>query len=129
MSQADEDEARWLMRDDDAFNDDPIPFGAECDEYRRHYGRHPFEEPRRIQVEIPGSVQLDALHPGETFRFANAMSASNVYMVIQSQDLDDSLIHYVLLNSGRLYSSRPTKRVMQVDVRMSIDTRSGRVRV
>lgn len=129
MGQADEDEARWLLGD---FDDDD-PYFDELDFKRSGYGRSPgrdpFEEPRRIQVDIPGSVKLSSLSPGETFRFANAMSVANVYMVIQSEDLDDSVVNYVLLNTGKVYKSRPSKSVVQVDVRMSIDTASGRVRV
>lgn len=84
---------------------------------------------RRIEVDLPGSVPLEALEAGETFRFASPIKPENVYMVISSKDLDDEDVHYVLLNNGKLYSSRPSKRVMQIDVRVSIDEKRKRGRV
>lgn len=111
------------------FDDDGWALEAELEAYNQRYGRMPFSEPRRVQVDIPGSVKLSSLSPGETFRFANALNVANVYMVIQSEDLDESVVNYVLLNTGKVYKSRPNKSVVQVDVRMSVDTASGRVRV
>lgn len=84
---------------------------------------------RRIEVDLPGSIALDEMNPGETFRFATPIKSANVYVVISSKDLDDEHVHYVLLNNGKHYSSRPSKRVMQVDVRVSIDEKRKRGRV
>lgn len=80
-------------------------------------------------MDLPGSVALEDLEPGETFRFATPIKPANVYMVISSKDLDYEDVHYVLLNSGKLYSSRPSKRVMQIDVRVVIDEKRKRGRV
>jgi len=90
--------------------------------------RYP-QSTRRVQVVIPGSLPLEELGPGETFRFASAVNPANVYMVIDSIDLDDQDVHYVLLRTGKVYSSRPTKRVMQVDVSVVVDDKRGRGRV
>lgn len=131
MSQADEDEVRWLMGD---FDDRDPSFDGGYYEYHGHsgvYGCASLKEPRRAQVEVnlPGSVELQSLEPGETFRFVNAVNGANVYMVIQSSDLDDTLVHYTLLNTGRVYHSHPTKCVMQVDVRIIVDDARTRGRV
>lgn len=86
-----------------------------------------YRAPRRVRIngpDVPGTVQLSSLLPGETFKFPNAVNAANVYMVIESQALSaafPALSHYILLNTGRLYASSPTKRVQQVDVRVSVD--------
>lgn len=76
---------------------------------------------RFAEVAVPGSKPLSDLVPGETFRFAQAKNAANVYMVIEEEDAPYSGdVRYILLNSGKVYSSRPNKPVVQVDIRVSI---------
>ena len=84
---------------------------------------------RRIQIDVPGSVCIGNLAPGETFRFPNAVSASNVYMIVSHEQLDGrGWVNCVLLNKGVLYDSPPNKRVMQVDVSMRIAARKDIIR-
>lgn len=98
-----------------------------------HFNASPYSRPvyntRRVIVDYPGSIELKKLAPGETFVFPNAVKLDNIYMVIHSLDLDDSRVYYVLLNTGVVYSSNPNKRVLQQDVRVSIDPARSRGRV
>lgn len=116
MSQADEDEM-WYFNS--GFDDmDPEP--PDCGLLPARYGW----APRRVTVDLFGTIELQDLHPGETFTFPNAVNVENVYMVISSPDHEgewNTNIHYVLLNKGQVYSSSPSKRVTQVDVRVSVD--------
>ena len=117
--------------DFDPYLEDDEPPGGWSPYYQRQLASLPSSswgapKPRRVSVDLPGSVALSSLQPGETFRFANAVNAVNVYMVIASQDLSAALVHYVLLNTGKVYSSNPTKRVFQVDARITIDSSHAR---
>jgi len=113
MSQADED-AMWYFCS--GFADGEPDCGPLS-------SRHEWA-PRCVTVDLFGTIELQDLHPGETFTFPKAVNVKNVYMVISSPDHDgdwDTNIYYVLLNKGQVYSSSPSKRVTQVDVRVSVD--------
>lgn len=124
MSQADEDEMRWVMRDDDY---DPYDgYDPMADHLLKALKVKP--TPKRVTVEGPGSrtMELGDLVEGETFRFPNAVKSTNVYMVIAS---DCVAVDYVLLNTGKKYTSSPQKRVCQVSVHIVIDDADDRGRV
>lgn len=67
-------------------------------------------------------VELGSLEPGQTFRFLSPYNPANVYMVILSQAGSDlGKVDYVLLNSGRHYTSRYTRSVEIVQCSLTVD--------
>lgn len=117
MSQFDEDEDHyWFLEQDDVFDNGPPP------PKRRPVKSAPATG--RVRVELPGTCELCSILCGETFKFPNSVSQTNVYMVISADfadgsDVDD--VHYVHLNTGKVYFSLPSKRVIPISVKVVLE--------
>lgn len=105
-----------------------------------------YREQRQVQYPVslrelvdpryrrPAGTPLGSLSSGQTFRFFNAVSPENVYMVIQSARLEElgvPSVSYVHLNTGAVYSSSPSKcvRVVPDSETLVVDRRPTNARV